>query len=144
MQAYHKLYGSTHDFDNAHITVSTFNKKVLMTGQIPSKEEREQAENIIKEIPGIKKLYNVTEVSPPSSTLTRISDSWITTKIKTQLIAMNEIDPDQIKVVTENGKVFLMGTVLQDQADIAVDIAKETDGVQSVMKVFSYLEIKEG
>jgi len=143
MQAYHRLFGITHEFDNSHITISTFNKKVLMTGQIPSQEEREKIENIIKAIPGIKKLYDATEVCPPSSALTRMSDSWITTKIKTHLIAMNEIDPDQIKVITENGRVFLMGTVLQDHADIAVDIARETDGVQSVVKVFSYLTIKE-
>ncbi len=89
----------------------------------------------------MKDTYEHLSISAPSSALTRASDSWITTKIKAKLIAMNEIDPGAIKVVTENGTVYLMGIVTPDQADIAFDLAESTEGVQEVIKHFYYMYI---
>ncbi len=141
MQAYHAIdtYGNT--FKETHITIATFNDSVLLAGQVINKEQKQEIERIIRKEVGDRTIYNYLEIANPSSALTRASDGWITAKIKSQLIAINEADPTQIKVVTENGIVYLMGIVQPKQAEIAVDVARETDGVQSVVKIFSYLRI---
>lgn len=134
-----KLYADSRQFEDSNIDIATYNQEVLLTGQVATPEQRTLAENTVKSIPGVTHVYNLTEVSPTTPALKRLSDVWITTKVKTHLIAMNEIDPNKIKVVTENGTVFLMGMVMPDQADIAVDIARNTDGVERVVKMFTYL-----
>src|SRR5579872_3877263 len=139
MKAERLIYIDTNRFKDTNVSVSSFNGIVLITGHVNTQAQRLEIENIVKKIPGVQEIHNVVTVSNRSSALTRVSDTWITTKIKTKLIAMNDVDPGQIKVVTENGVVYLMGIVPPEQADIAVDLARETEGVQSVVKVFSYI-----
>jgi osmotically-inducible protein OsmY len=143
MSAYKALNIDDKRFKDANISIATFNGEVLLAGQVPSAWQRNQAERIVKRIPDVKHVYNLVTVASPSSTLTRISDSWITTKIKTKLIASNDLDATQVKVVTENGMVYLMGILLPDQAKAAIDIARDTDGVVGVVKVFSYMRISK-
>lgn len=138
-QINHKLYVDNQQFDNTNIDVATFHQEVLLTGQVTTDKQRTLAENTVKSIPGVTHVYNLVQISPPTPLLKRASDLWITTKVKTQLIAMNEIEPDKIKVVTENGTVYLMGMVMPEQADIAIDIARNTEGVEQVVKMFTYL-----
>ncbi len=140
-QAYQKAFHDTHQFDKSNISIDTFNRQVLLTGQIPTKKQRQDLENVVKSIPNVEKIYNLTSISTPSSSLIRISDTWITTKIKSRLISMADIDPSQIKVITENGTVYMMGIIMPEQAEIAVDIASSTDGVQNVVKIFKYVHI---
>ncbi len=130
-------------YKNTTISVATLNKIVVLTGQVPSVELKKAAEATVAQVPNIEKIYNLITISQPSPTLVQMSDSWITAKIKTKLIAANDIDPSQIKVITDNGTVFLIGIIPHEQADIAVDIARTTDGVQKVVKVFSYLVISK-
>jgi len=137
----HAIYWDSDRYKESNISIYTFNGVVLLTGQVPTKALHEELNRIIKNIPNVKEFYNETTVSPPSSSLTHVSDSWITTKIKSQLIATDEADPNQIKVVTENGTVYLMGIVLPDQAKIATEIAQSTSGVQNVVRIFSYIHI---
>lgn len=142
-QAYQQLVTDNRRFDHDNISIATFHKEVLITGQVSSVEKRNEVVDRIKSVSGIKKIYNFLDVGPPSSSLIRVSDSWITAKIKSQLIASDDIEPDKIKVVTENGTVFLMGILMADQADIAVDIARSTRGVQRVIKLFTYLRVSK-
>lgn len=139
-KAYHQIY-SADKYKNSNVSISTFNDAVLITGQIPSPLHKLEIAHLVKNVSGERKVYDYTEIVNPCSYITRASDSWITTKIKTQFIASNEIDPSLIKVITENGTVYLMGTVHPDQADVAVQIAQDTAGVQNVVKLFSYLHI---
>lgn len=140
-KAYQALYVKTDEFKNANISVSTYNGKLLLAGQVPESWQRRKALKIIKEVSDVKEVYNLITVSSPSSALTRISDSWITTKIKAKLLASTELDATKIKVVTENGTVYLMGIIPVDEAKLATDLASNTDGVQRVVRVFSYLKI---
>lgn len=142
-QANRKLFRDTYKFQDSNVSISTFHQEVLLTGQVKSSQQRQEITEIISHIPDVKKVYNFTQISRPVAGLTQVSDSWITSKIKAKLIASNDIDPNQIKVVTENGMVFLMGTVLVDQAETAVDISRDTAGVQGVVKLFKYLRISE-
>lgn len=141
MKAYKAIYMDTHRYENCNVSVATLNDDVLIAGQIPSLLKKYEIKYIVKKLAGNRKVHDYTEIANPSSTLTRTSDSWITSKIKAQLIAANDVDPSKIKVVTENGTVYLMGTVLRDEAEIAVQIAQDTSGVQNVVKLFSYMTI---
>lgn len=140
-QANRKLYVDTKQFKNTNINVTTFNGNVLLTGQVPTLPQRNEVERIVARIEGINELHNLITLSPRTSALTNLSDSWITTKIKAQFIANQDLDPNLFKVVTEDGTVYLMGIVPPHQADIAVEIARTTEGVQNVVKVLSYLRV---
>jgi osmotically-inducible protein OsmY len=124
--------------DSAHISVTTFNGVVLLTGEALTPALRDQVEAAAHSVSGIDKVYNQIEIKGPSSSLTKASDSWITTKIKTKMLATKGLESGSIKVVTENGTVYLMGTVNHDQADNTVDIARQVTGVQKVIKIFQY------
>ena len=89
-------------------------------------------------MPDVTKVYNEIAVKGPTSSLSRASDSWITTKIKTQMLATKGLQSGSIKVVTENGAVYLMGMVSREQADTSVNIARQVTGVQKVVKIFQY------
>jgi osmotically-inducible protein OsmY len=126
--------------DNTHISVSCFNKIVLLTGQTTTPALREQAEDIARNTQDVTRVYNELSVKGPTSSLTRTSDAWITAKIKTQMLATTDLKSGTIKVVTENGTVYLMGMVTHAQADMAVDIARQVAGVQKVIKIFQYTD----
>jgi osmotically-inducible protein OsmY len=124
--------------ENSHISVTTFNKVVLLTGEANTPEIRQQAEEAAHTVADITQVYNQLTIQGPSSSLSRTSDSWITTKIKTQMLATKGLQSGTIKVVTENGAVYLMGIVSRDQADTSVNIARQVSGVQKVVKIFQY------
>lgn len=123
----------------SHIEVAAFNHVVLLTGETPNPAWRKQAEEIAQSTTGVTKVYNQITIQGPTSTLTRTSDSWITTKIKGQMLTADNLKSGNIKVLTENGVVYLMGIVTREQADIAADIARQVSGVQKVVKVFQYV-----
>lgn len=133
-----KLRSDEEIHENAHIEVTCFNQVVLLTGEATNSGLRQKAEDIVRTVPDIKRIYNQVLIKGPSSSLTQASDSWITAKIKTQMLATKGLQSGTIKVVTENGTVYLMGIVNKDQAEIAVDIARQVRGVQRVMKIFQY------
>ena len=139
--AYQALNYKTRDFRNANITIATFNGDVLLAGQTPTEWQKQKAYNIVKTATNADKIYNFINIASPSSALTRMSDTWITTKVKSKLIASNDLDATQIKVITENGTVYLMGILRPAEAEAAVASASETDGVRSVVKIFSYMSI---
>ncbi len=141
MQAFRAIEVDDKRFKDANISIATFNGEVLLAGQVPHQWQRERIGRIVKQIPAAQRVYNLVTISNPSSTLTRISDSWITAKVKAKLLASGDLDARQIKVVTENSTVFLMGILKPSEADAAIDIARTTDGVTSVVKIFSYIQI---
>lgn len=143
MQAYKAIYLDTDQFDNTNIIISTYHGEMLLAGQTPQNWQKTRAEKIVRNIPDNNKVYNLITVQGPSSPLTRVSDAWITTKVKSKFLASNSMDGSQVKVITENGTVYLMGTLLPEHAAEAVDIARHTDGVQSVVKIFSYMKISK-
>lgn len=141
MKAFKTLNIDTKLFKNTHIAVATFNGEVLLAGQVPHTWQRSKAEQLVKVIPGIKQIYNLIAIENPSSSLVRMSDTWLTAKIKAKLLASDEVEANQIKVVTENGTVYLMGILSPEAAQEAVELARSTDGVERVVKIFSYVRI---
>ena len=143
LRADHAIHWDTDHFKDMNISVATFNNIVLITGQVPNQTLHDELTKRVKDVARIDEIYNQTTIGTSASTITHMSDAWITTKIKSLLIANNDIDPSQIKVITENGTVFLMGIVPPEQADSAIEIARGTSGVQQVIKVFSYIHISK-
>ena len=124
--------------DESHIEVTAFNNVILLTGETPNPAWREQANSLAKSVAGNARVYNQITIQGPTSSLTRTSDSWLTTKIKAQMLTIEDLKSSSIKVVTENGTVYLIGTVTRQQADTAVDIARQVSGAQKVIKIFQY------
>jgi len=125
-----------------HITATNFNDILLLTGQAPSLALSQTAEKTAKSVPNIKKIINRIQIEKPVSTVQKLQDTWITTKIGSQIISSGKLNPDDIKVVTENNTVYLMGALIRTQAEQAIDIARHTDGVNKVITVIYYLEPK--
>lgn len=121
-----------------HIEVTCFNRVVLLTGEARNAQYRQQAEEMARSVPDVGRIYNEITVQMPTSSFVRTSDSWITTKIKTEMLATKDLQSSTVKVVTENGSVYLMGIVNREQADMVVDIARQVAGVQRVVKIFQY------
>ena len=133
-----KLQANQEINSQCHIVVTAYRGTVLLVGQAPTEELRQKVEDVAKEVSGIERLYNQITIQGPTSNLTRASDSWVTTKVKTAFLTADNLKSGQFKVLTENGTVFLMGLLSRDQGEAAVDIARHVDGVQKVVKVFSY------
>lgn len=125
--------------ENAHVNVTSYNRNVLLTGEVPVAESKSKAENLVKEITNIRSITNEITVEPKSSIGSRSNDSYITSKIKTKFVTENKFPANYVKVVTENGVVYLLGIITNKEADDAVEIARNTDGVTKVVKVFEYM-----
>lgn len=122
-----------------HLSLNTFNRVLLITGQLPSQDLRNQIEQTLQTVPRIARIFNATTIEPPATAAQHIKDSWITTKIKSKMIASNDIYADKIKVITEKNIVYLMGIITKEESNIAIDIAKETEGVKKVVNIFYYM-----
>jgi osmotically-inducible protein OsmY len=124
--------------EHAHINVTSYNRNVLLTGEAPTAESKTKAESLVKEITNIRNITNEIAISPKSSIGSRSNDSYLTSKIKTKFVTENKFPANYVKVVTENSVVYLIGIVTQAEADAASEIARNTNGVTKVVKVFEY------
>ena len=132
--------GSNEAFDDAHLVIVSYNGYVLIAGQVQSQALKDQATRVIKEIRGVRRIYNELEIAAPSSGMTRTSDTWITSKVKSYLLASSDIQGNRVKVVTENGVVYLMGLATREEAERIAAEAADTSGVQRVVKLFELLD----
>jgi osmotically-inducible protein OsmY len=126
-----------------HINIISINGVVLLVGQAPTEALRQQAGSITQGIEKVRLVHNEMTVAAPNSMMTRSSDSYITTKVKASLFGIKgqeDLDPSRVKVVTENGTVFLMGLLYHAEADAVAVKASQVDGVQTVVKLFEYLD----
>ena len=124
--------------DKAHVNFTSFNRKVLITGEVPNEDAKSEAEHIASGVTNVQSVYNELTVGPASSFSNRSNDSYITTKVKSRSVDSGKFNPVHVKVVSEAGTVFLLGMVTQVEADAAVNVARTTSGVR---KVVNLLEI---
>lgn len=123
-----------------HINVTSFNYHVLISGEVPDEPTRAKAERIVSGIENVRSVDNELIVSPNSSMASRSDDSLITSSVKLRFMNNKDLNSDRVKVVTENGTVYLMGLVKHAEADAAAEIASTTKGVKRVVKIFEYLD----
>lgn len=123
----------------AHIVVVSFNRVVLLAGQVNSEEQRQLAASTVANIHNVRRVHNELTLSGTTSMLARSNDAWITTKVKSKMLAVSDVEGHRIKVITENGVVYLMGLVTREEADRAANLARKTAGVQKVVRIFEYI-----
>ncbi|MCZ6830405.1 MAG: BON domain-containing protein [Gammaproteobacteria bacterium] len=134
------IHAADPGFDDAHLNVISYNSYVLMVGQVPSQALKDKASEVVREIRRVRRIYNELEVTGNVSLLTRSSDTWITSKIKTTLLASSETEGNRVKVVTENGVVYLMGLATHAEAERIADTASASYGVRKVVRLFEYID----
>ena len=127
----------------SHLSVISVNGVVLLVGQTPTEALRQQASSIARGVDNVRVVHNELTIAAPNSYVTRTSDAYITSKVKTSLFKVkghDDFDPTRVKVVTENGTVYLMGILYRSEAEDAARQASRVGGVQKVVKLFEYLD----
>ena len=119
----------------ARISVTAYSGRILLTGQVPNENLREVASSLAKGVQNVNDVYNEVRVGPKVDFAQISKDSWITSQIKSKMLVDSKVKTSDVKVVTENNEVFLMGTVSQDQGNAAAVIARNVAGVTLVSKV---------
>ena len=131
-------YGS-----NTHVNVTSYNRTVLLTGEVPDAGAKTAIEKIVSDVPNVKAISNELQVAGTSSLAARSNDTYLTSKVKARFIDTNKFAANHVKVVTEAGVVYLMGLVTQTEANDAVEVARTTGGVLKVVRVFEIIGADE-
>ena len=133
--------------EHGHVNVTSYNRKVLLTGEVRDEAMKQAAEREVRAIENVVSVINELEVGGPSSYTSRSNDALITTKVKASLVDKKTISATSVKVTTERGVVYLMGLVTPREGNIAADVAKGVAGVNRVVKIFEYIseeDVKSG
>ena len=131
--------------DRVHINVTSYNRIVLLTGEAPRETDKALAEQLARETDNVRDVVNEIQIANPTSLGSRASDSSITAQVKARFVNQSNgaFAANHVKVVTENGVVYLMGLVTRREADAATQIARTTSGVRKVVRVFEYIPEEE-
>lgn len=127
-------------FAASRIKVISYDGVVLLVGQVPEDDLRERAANAMRDIPQIRRVHNELRVGGPNGLIARANDDWLTTKVVSRFAASDKVNATRVKVVAEDGVVFLVGILPPAEADQAAQVARTVFGVNKVVKVFDYLE----
>ncbi len=123
----------------AKLLVVSYNGYVLLTGEVPDQAMKDQAADVIREINGVRRIYNELVVGPASDSNADANDVWLTTKVKTALIATSNTPGMRVKVVTEDGVVYLMGLLTPEEADRVSERVADIIGVKRVVRLFELI-----
>lgn len=124
--------------DGIHINVTSYNRIVLLTGEVPDAATKAEIERIARGVENVRGVFNEVAIAGVSSYTVRTNDGIITSKVKANFVDDGDFNPIHVKVVTENSVVYLMGIVTQKEAQEATQIARTTSGVQKVVRLFEY------
>ncbi|MFJ3458238.1 division/outer membrane stress-associated lipid-binding lipoprotein [Scandinavium goeteborgense] len=124
----------------ARVNVMAWQGKVLLTGQAPSTDLASQAKQIAMGVEGTTEVFNEIRQGQPIGLGTASSDTWITTKVRSQMLGSDQVKSSAVKVTTENGEVFLMGTLTDREGKAAADIASRVSGVKHVTTAFTFIQ----
>ena len=125
-------------FKGAYVNATSFNRRVLLTGEAPDEETKKRIEDAVRGIENVKEVTNELQVAGASSLASRGNDTLVTSNVKARMVNNGKFSPQHVKVVTEASVVYLMGLVTEQEGDAAVEIARTTSGVSRVVKVFEY------
>jgi osmotically-inducible protein OsmY len=129
--------------DRGHVSVTSYNRMVLITGEVPSEADKAGVEQAVQRVENVKSTVNETEVSGASSLTSRSSDAILTSKVKASFVDAKDLMANAFKVVSERGTVYLMGRVTEREATRAVEIARGVGGVQKVVRVLEIITEQE-
>lgn len=123
-------------FPNAHVNATSYNRRVLLTGQVPDEAARSALAEAARGVASVRDVVNEVAVGANSTVASRGNDALVTSNVKARMLGNGKFSPNHVKVVTEAGTVYLLGLVTDAEANAAVDIARGTAGVSRVVKVF--------
>jgi osmotically-inducible protein OsmY len=126
--------------DGVHLNVTSFNRMVLLTGEVPNDQVKQSIERIARSVENVRGVQNELVVAAPTSLSSRANDTFVTSKIKARFVDAQRFSAVHVKVVTENSVAYLMGLVRRQEAKDATEIARTTQGVKTVVTVFEYLD----
>ena len=126
-------------YDQAHLSVVSYNGFLLLVGQVPSEALKALATDVTRDLEAVRRIYNELEVGPETSAGTRTNDTWITTQVKSKLLASSDTPGRRVKVVTENAVVYLMGLLTAAEADRSALEAAEVKSVARVVQLFEII-----
>ena len=121
------------------MNTTSFNRRVLVTGEVPTEEAKKKVEDAVRNIANVREVVNELKVGAISSIASRGNDALITSNVKARMVNNGKFSPNHVKVVTEANVVYLMGLVKQAEGEAAAEIARTTQGVSRVVKVFEYI-----
>jgi osmotically-inducible protein OsmY len=124
----------------AHVNVTSFNRSVLLTGEVTNEAAKADIEKIVAGVSNVRGITNEIVVAGTSALSSRANDSYLTSKVKARFVDANYFNPFHVKVVTENSTVYLLGIVTEQEAKLATDIARTTGGVRKVVRLFDYCQ----
>ena len=129
--------------ETSHVNFTSFNRRVLMTGEVPNDDARAAIEAEARKVPGVITVYNELLVGAPSSLATRSKDSFITSKVKARLVDEQKVSANHVKVITERTVTYLMGLLTEREANAAIQVARTTDGVSKVVNAIEIISDSE-
>jgi osmotically-inducible protein OsmY len=135
-----KAIGRLHDIPDAHVSATSFNERVLLTGQVPDEATKKRVQEAIRTIPSVREVVDETVIAGASSLASRGNDALITSNVKARMLKYAKSQPNWVKVITEAGTVYLMGLVTHAEGKEAIDIARNTSGVSRVVAEFEYID----
>jgi osmotically-inducible protein OsmY len=127
----------------SNVSVVSYDGVVLLAGETPTEALRTRAAEHARNVEKVRRVHNELVIAAPSSLMTRSSDTAITARVKTRILGIRGLegfDGTKVKVVTENGTVFLMGKLYRREADVVTDTARQVSGVQRIVRLFEYLD----
>ena len=122
-----------------HVNVNSYYRKVLITGEVPTAQDKQTVEAAVRALPGVQSVVSDLAVMPDSTAIQRSNDGLITSKVRARFVGTNGIPAGSIKIFTERGNTYLMGRLTADEAARATDLAAQTDGVQRVVRVIDLI-----
>ena len=135
-----KLYGDPKLQQKIHVNITSYNRIVLLSGEALSRELRDHVVDVVRNLPGVRRVHNEIRIKDLTGFQSRSRDGWITSKIKARMLATKGFDSEAVKVLTEDGTVFLMGLVTRSEGRQAAEIARNVNGVKRVVKLFEYVD----
>jgi len=135
----HTAIATDPDFRDSRVKVSVYQRSVLLVGQVKRTSLRSLAAEVAQTTPNVRRVYNKLTVATPIGFEQRGQDTWITSQVRSMMLAKKDLDSGSIQVTTEQGIVYLLGVVTPEQSELAVDVARKVKGVQRVVKMFQYI-----
>lgn len=129
--------------DRVHVNVTSYNRQVLLTGEVPSEQDKQLVEKVVSNVENVSSIINELAVMGPSTFGQRSSDALVTSRVKSALVDAKDLISNAFKIVTERGTVYVMGRVTQREANRATEIITATSGVQKLVRVFDIISEDE-
>lgn len=142
-EAYSELNSDDDLLNQCHFTITAYNGAVLVTGETPNEELRKKIISTVQVVPNVKLIHNNLIIGYPNDSSSRINDKYITDTVKkalNQIRTIPDFDPSMVKVITENGTVYLMGLVHRDEGTVVINVARLQPGIKQIITVFEYID----